>query len=1027
MNLQTKLTFIAMLFCCLAITAQETLTVSGTVLAQEDNLPIPGANIVIFGTIKGTSTDFDGKFSLKVKKGEVLQISSIGYKNRLITVENDKPLTIVLQQESNVLNEVVVVGYGSQKKSNVTGAVSKLVNKDLEQIGVARVDDALVGQVSGVNIQATEGEAGSAPTIRIRGTGSISGVSDPLIVVDGLVVDNEFLGSLDMSDVASFDVLKDAASTAIYGSRGGNGVIQIITKSGKEGKTRFSYNTFTGLKEARRSDAYTFSVARTAQAELAFNGTLSDRTRYKQLIGTDRSWQDVIFDGGTITNHSFSVRGGTKKTKFSASLGFLKDEGVLLTDNFKRYNLKLKVDSKLSKKFKVGFSLTPTLTERRRFDGSVHDILRQPSWLPLFIDENNIQYVNRLRDNGRWDNVQIGDYAVQRMFDDYDLATGQPIATGGTDISNSSNTNPAAKVLERNRTEERFRLFGSVYLNYKIIDDLEFRTSFSGDFEQRNGFRYSGVEANRNGADAAFLTTSDLNRIHLVSDNYFTYNHVFNEKHSLNAVAGFSTETFDTKTKSITGTGFTSDLSQTLDAATNISDKTSLQYETTFMSFFGRVNYAFDDKYLVSLSFRRDGSSIFGPDSKFGDFPAASVGWIISNEKFLEDSDFLSNLKFRASYGLSGNNRLNTGDVLIDTYPSIALLQATSTILDNNVIAAFDPLNLPNPDLQWEQSREVNLGIDFGFFNNRIRGAVDVYQRNNDKQLLFNPVSVTTGFAQALVNLGEVENRGIELEFQTRNIVTEDFSWSSTILASMNENELINFGDSDGQILNVDSKRAAEWINSVGNPVASFYGWVVDREIPLEFINDPFHPVGGEAQDVYVKDLNGDGLIDDDDKTILGDPYPDLVWSFSNSFRYKNLDISFMWQGSHGAEVRNMGDQYLFNHFNSSQDFDPATTPDQGFIKQKIFTNSIIQDASYISLRNVNIGYNFSNDLPETFEFFTKARVYVTGQNLLYFTADDYTGFNPEFVERTGPLTFGYQRAGSPIARTISLGLNLEF
>ncbi|WP_299678059.1 TonB-dependent receptor [uncultured Tenacibaculum sp.] len=1027
MKLQTRLTFIAMLFCWIAISAQETFTVSGTVLAQEDNQPIPGANVIIFGTIKGVSTDFDGKFSLKVKKGEVLQISSIGFKDRVITIQNNKELTIVLQPESNVLNEVVVVGYGSQKKSNVTGAVSKLVNKDLEQIGVARVDDALVGQVSGVNIQTTEGEAGSAPTIRIRGTGSISGVSDPLIVVDGLVVDNEFLGSLDMNDVASFDVLKDAASTAIYGSRGSNGVIQIITKSGKEGKTKFSYNTFTGLKEARRSDAYTFSLARTAQAELALNGALSDRTRYKQLIGTDRSWQDVIFDGGTITNHSFSVRGGTKKTKFSANLGYVHDEGVLITDDFKKYNLKLKVDTKLSDKFKVGISLTPTFTDRRRFDGSAHDILRQPSWLPLYIDENNIQFVNRLRDNGRWANVQIGDYAVQRMFDDYDLVTGQPIATGGTDISNSSNTNPAAKVLERNRTEERFRLFGSIYVNYKVTDDLEFRTSFSGDFEQRNGFRYSGVLANRNGADAAFLTTSNLNRIHLVSDNYFTYNHVFNEKHNVNAVAGFSTETFDTRTQSVTGTGFTSDISQTLDAATNISNKSSLQYETTFMSFFGRLNYAFDDKYLVSLSFRRDGSSIFGPDSKFGNFPAASVGWIASNEKFLEESNVISNLKLRASYGLSGNNRLNTGDVLINTYPSIALLQATSTIIDNNVVSAFDPLNLPNPDLQWEQSREINLGLDFGLFNNRISGGIDVYKRNNDKQLLFNPVSVTTGFAQALVNLGEVENKGIELELQTRNIVTEDFSWSSTMLASMNENELINFGDSDGQILNVDSKRAAEWINSVGNPVASFYGWVVDREIPLEFINDPFHPVGAEAQDVYVKDLNGDGLIDDDDKTILGDPYPDLVWSFSNSFRYKNLDLSFMWQGSHGAEVRNMGDQYLFNHFNSSQDFNTATTPDQEFIKQKIFTNSIIQDASYIALRNVNIGYNFSNDLPETFEFFSKARVYITGQNLLYFTADNYTGFNPEFVENTGPLTFGYQRAGSPIARTISLGLNLEF
>ena len=258
--------------------------------------------------------------------------------------------------------------------------------------------------------------------------------------------------------------------------------------------------------------------------------------------------------------------------------------------------------------------------------------------------------------------------------------------------------------------------------------------------------------------------------------------------------------------------------------------------------------------------------------------------------------------------------------------------------------------------MQWERLREINPGVDFGFFNNIVSGSLDYYERTSDQLLLNNPISSTTGFTQALVNLGEVKNSGIELELRTRNVSTENFSWNTTLIASKNKNELINFADSNGQIQSVDSKRAAEWINLEGNPISSFYGWVVDRDIPLEYLSNPYHPIGGQAQDVYVKDLNGDGLIDDEDKTILGDPYPDLVWSLTNDFKFGPVDFSFMFQGSHGAEVRNVADQYIFNHFNSSQDF-ISTTPDQGFIKQKIFTNSIIQDASYVALRTVNIGY----------------------------------------------------------------------
>jgi len=1018
MNLKLRLTTLVMCLFGLVTMAQESYILKGTVTSKEDNMPVPGVNIIVVNTTRGTSTDFDGNFSIEVSKGEVLQFSYVGYTPQTIIVDNQQVLNVSLEEDRNSLDEVVVIGYGTRKKKHLTGAVSTVVNKDLDQIAVSRVDDALVGQIAGLNVAATEGEAGSTPTIRIRGVGSLNGDSSPLIVIDGLVVDSDFLGNLDMNEVESFDVLKDAASSAIYGSRGSNGVIIITTKQGKEGKTKFTYNTYSGFKEARQSDDYYFTVAETAAAELAATGTLSNRTAYKVLLteatGVDRDWQDVVFEGGTIQSHSFSARGGSENTKFSASMGYLHDEGVLLTDDFKRYNARFKVDTKAGKNFKFGVNVAPSYTLRRRFDGSTHDILRQTPWLPLYHDENSIQFV----DFNTYPDVQIGDYALQRHFDNYDLFGDGSVLQ---DISNTSNTNPAAKVFERDRNDYKFKLAARFYGEYKILEGLKFRASFGGDYQNTFRDRWQGVESNRNGASAASYFVSNENRFHVLGEGFFTYDKSFGG-HEISAVLGFSTEKWEYEGESALGSGYTSDLIKTLSAATVLNEIESYKLEEGFRSYFARLNYVYKDKYLASFSFRRDGSSIFGVDKKYGNFPAASVGWRVSQEDFLSESEFLSNLKLRVSYGFTGNKDIDTNDAIVDLYPSIPLL---GTDVYNSQ-AAYIALNIQNPGLQWERLEEFNPGIDFGFFNNKITGSIDYYERTSDKLLLFNPVPSSTGFSEALVNLGEVKNSGFEIELRTRNITNENFSWSTTFLASMNDNELTDFADSNGQIQNVDSKRAAEWINLVGNPISSFYGWVVDSEIPLEFINDPYHPAGGQAQDVYVKDLNGDGLIDDDDKTILGSPYPDLVWSFGNDLKYKNIDLSFLFQGSHGAEIRNMGDQYLFNHFNSAQDFNTATTPNQEFIKEKIFTDAIIQNASYVALRNVTVGYNFDSDTIEKLGL-SSFRVYATGQNLLYFTADGYTGFNPESINDTSATTYGYQRAGSPVFSTVSLGVNLEF
>jgi TonB-linked SusC/RagA family outer membrane protein len=991
-------------------------TIVGTVVDKTDNSPLIGVSVYEKGTTTGTVTDFDGNYSLSVSGEEsVIVFSFVGYTPVEQVVGTAKTFDVTLEPDTESLEEVVVVGYGTQKKSHLTGAISKVVNKDMEQIAVARVDDALVGKISGVNISATDGGAGTAPTIRIRGTGSISGSSSPLIVVDGIVVDADYLGNLDMNDVASFEVLKDAASAAIYGSRGANGVIMITSKQGKAGKTKFNYNSYVGFKEARISDAYDFSLAETAAAELAYNGVLSSQTIYKQMIGVDRPWTDVIFDGGTIQNHSISARGGSENTKFSTALNYLHDEGVLLTDDYKKYSLKLKLDTKISDKFSMGVNLAPSYSDRRRFDGSTHDILRQTVWLPVYIDEETIQFV----DQSTYSDVKVGDYAMQRHFDNY-MLDGEEV-----DISNTSNVNPYAKIAERDYTYKKFKMYGSVYAKYKFTKDLNFKTTIGGSFQNTDVRRWQGPLCHRNGASNTQLYESNTNSIHLVTDNFFNYNKTIGD-HDISAILGVSAETWNTEFSEITGTDYTFDYIQNISAAGTISSAESGEYEDRLLSFTSRVNYAYKDKYLASASYRRDGSSRFGANTKYGDFAAVSVGWRLTQEDFLIDNDVIDNLKLRFSYGMTGNNAIDATTVYEENYPYLALLETSSAVVNGTSTTGFNALNIANPDLGWEKSIEYNPGIDFTLFGGLLSGSVDYYKRVSEDLILENPVSYTTGFNAALINRGEVQNSGIELELRSRVKITKDLIWTGTLIASKNENKLNDFAESNGQIQSVDSKRAAEWINQEGLPISSFYGWVVDKDIPLEYINNPFHPVGAEAQDVYVKDLNGDGIIDDEDKAVLGNPYPELLWSFSSEFTYKNFDFSFMFQGSHGAEVRNMGDQYMFNHFNSSQDFDTTITPDQGFIKEKIFTNDIVQDASYVSLRNVNIGYTFGEGLLGR-TFIEKARVYVSAQNLLYLTADDYTGYNPESVDETSPTTYGYQLAGSPIYRTISVGFNLDF
>ena len=540
------------------------------------------------------------------------------------------------------------------------------------------------------------------------------------------------------------------------------------------------------------------------------------------------------------------------------------------------------------------------------------------------------------------------------------------------------------------------------------------------------------------GASRAQYNLQNRSRTRIVSDNTLSYSKNFGN-HELDFLAGMTIQQRKSSQSEVTGNGFSNDLIKNLQGATAIANFSEVNTELRKIGYFGRVNYAFNDKYLVSASYRRDGSSVFGVNSKWGNFPSVSAGWNVAKENFLNDVEAISNLKFRVSYGLTGAENFNVGNDLVNIWPYLALLNNSNAITNGSIAAGVSPLNIANTLLQWEASEEFNPGVDFGFFNNRISGSLDYYRRTSNKLLLNNPVSYVTGFNGGIVNLGKVENSGWELELRTRNVIKENFSWNTTFIASTNKNELLEFGNSNNALIEDDYGRNSQWINRIGEPISSFWGFVVDTdkyddtEFRTKYVDSPWNRINGEAEDTIVKDLNGDGIITNDDKTILGNPYPDLVYSFTNEFKFGDFDFSFMIQGSLGAQVNNIGDEYFYNWFGNrtrsggeAQAVADGLVPHESFIQEKVLTSEVIASADYFSLRNVNLGYNFSEDVTSKLGI-SSLRLYATGQNLLYITASDYHGFNPEHIDGSNPRAYGSQRAGTPIFKTYTLGMNIEF
>jgi TonB-linked SusC/RagA family outer membrane protein len=983
--------------------------ISGTVLDSESNQPIPGVSVLIKGTTTGSLTDLEGKYEVTAKAEDVLAFTYVGYTSQEIVVGSQTVIDIKLVVQSELIEGIVVVGYGTQKKSHLTGAVSKVSGNGLEQIPVSRADEALIGKISGVTIQTTDAKVGASPTIRVRGIGSITADASPLVVMDGVAVNSSYLGSIDMNDVESVEVLKDAASAAIYGSRGGNGIIMITTKQGKAGKTKFSFNSYYGTKFTPKYQTVP-SIADWTQATVDYYGKMTDEATYINMLGVETNWTDVMFDGGVIQSYSLSALGGNDKTKFAVSGSYLSDGGVLLTDNFKKMNFRLNVDTKVNKTIEFGGNIYASYTSQREFPIGVHDAIRQSPWLPLYLDESTMPYVNKTK----YPAVQIGDYAYEVYFDGYVL----PGNTTGTTISSTTNESALAKVQERENYNYNFKLFSNTYMKLNLAKGLSFKTSIAADYNNVQSEKWVGTKLLAGSAGSSSSYNTYVNT-HLVNENIFSYDKEVG-KSSFGAVAGYAMEKWFYYMSGESGTGYKFDYIHTINAATTIASATTIKEEELLQAFIGRVNYAYDDKYLLSLSGRYDGSSRFGKDNKFGFFPAASVGWRVSEEEFLKGNKYVSNLKARFSYGVTGNN---TG---IGRYGSIARLTPVTAAINGTAVPGYNPANIENPELRWEKSVEIGPGFDLGLLKNRITISFDYYIRSSKDLLLDQEIPSMTGFTTTTVNIGEVKNSGFELELNGSIISTSDFTWTASANLSHNTNELVDFAGANGLISYVDVKRPAEYIALEGNPISSFYGYIYEKDVPNEYLKKALYPIGATSQDCYVKDINGDGVITSDDRTILGSPYPTLVWGFTNQLNYKGFDLSFTFQGSHGAKVRNLDPQYIENQFSNNMDY-VTTFPDASKVREKIYTDYCVQDASYVSLRSLNLGYSLPKTIASRIGM-TKARVYVSGQNLLYLMGSDYTSFNPEGVtDYSSPLRAGYQVGAAPISKAVTVGVNLEF
>lgn len=1002
--MQIKLTFIITLFIfsLTGFSYAQNLEISGTV-KDENNMPLPGVNILVKGTARGVQADFDGNYIISASKGDVLIYSFVGYATQEIPVVDETNININLDLNTSALDEVIVVGYGTSTKRNLTDNVASVSAGEINDIPIPSVQSTLAAKAAGVQVTQVNGKAESGIKVRVRGVSTISSSQEPLYVVDGIPIINSDenindspinpLISLNPDDIASIEILKDASSAAIYGARGTNGVVLITTKRGKSGDTKVSLSTSYGWSEATNKrdflnteqyvelirEAY-LNVGKTeADVTNDLNDIAENEADWKNAA-VNTNWQDLALVEGAVQTLNLSASGGSEKTQFFLSTGYNKTDAIIRGNNLERYSFRSNIDHNVSDKLQIGVtsSISKTQINRLANDNQFSTPLQAIAQLP---------FTKPFLDNG--------------------------VPNPDTFYYNFLNQEYNAE-----NTTTIWRTIANAYAQYQIIPSLSFRSELGYDLNVQTAETFDG-QLTESQSVGGFGRANSVQNEKYTLNNYFNFFTTISDDVNLEATAGMSFEDDRRRQQDVQGQGFPSDDLRTVDSASEIVGGGSSRTQFTFLSYFGRVNFNVLDKYLFKGSLRYDGSSRFGKDEQYGLFPAVSGAWIMSDEDFLKDSDILTLLKLRASWGVTGNAGI--GD-----FASRSLIDGESY----NGRPALEPTQLGDPSLKWETTIQYDFGLDFGFANNRISGQIDYYSKTTSDLILDEPIPSTSGYNSLTRNVGELKNTGIELVLDTKNVVGTDFRWSSSFNISYNKNEVTKLPG--GDIV------SGENIVRKDEILASFY--------IVEYAGAD--PNNGDA--LYVSNsLNADGTRDKTltndynsaTRVVLGSPFPDLIAGFTNNLYYKNFDFSFTFQGQWGASIYNGGgrfqsangdyyDNQSIDQLNRWQNpGDITNVPQARFLAGNGSQNSsrYLQGADFIRLRNLTLGFTLPDSFNKSLNI-DELRIYFTGVNILTFT--NYSDYDPEStydIDANSNINVGTAFYSAPPAKTYTVGVNFQF
>ena len=1053
MKIKTQLTLLFVLF-GLTFTIAQT-NVGGTVIGA-DGQPIPGATVIVQETGDGVISDFDGKFSIVVENGQNIEVSYIGFGTQIVEFTNQDTLSFTLIQNLNKLDEIVVTGYGTRKRSQLTGAIAKIGGDEVAAVQTARIDDALAGKLAGVLIQNQDGSPGAAPKIQIRAASSISGASNPLVVVDGYPISGG-IQSINPNDIQSIEVLKDAASAAIYGSRGANGVVLVTTKKGTSGATKFSYSTYASTSSKYRENILLSgpewaAVAREEIAAGNWTSTVATKdaafleyrlSAYENSPGAI-SPEDWLFQNGYTQSHDFSMRGGSDDVKYFASVGYQDIEGVVLTQGYERINFRTNLDAKLNDKISAGISVNGFSSTRDILGHNMRDLLRAYGVHPIYHTAESIAFVQQLDAEAQ----RLGLAAFDRGYRGsgyeansiYGLEPGMAAqdwhyGRANNGIGGSGDAGPAAKLDNVESWEKQYFANLNGYLQYEIIDGLNVKTVLGGDIRDSQAYshRLLGYDSRARNSQT-FMRQTDLKVSTLLSETTLNFAKKIGN-HDVSAVAGFEVQSTKLYGTALRGVNVPDEAILNFNLLEPSDISVSERKETRVReSVFGRVNYSYNDRYLASVSLRRDGDSRFGANNKYETFPAFSVGWNIHNESFLENNERLSQLKLRFSRGSLGTTSF------LGSYNSLSLLSPAATIYGTGYLI---PSNSPNPDLTWQTNTETNYGIDLGLFNNYLTLGVDYYTSDIEDILINQAQSEVLGNPSSVLNVGDVTSSGLEFELGAVLVENGGFSWNMNANLATVNTEITDLGGLDElpQQIFGQSGRGAVFRNYVGGEIGEMWGLETIGEVEMEYLADGTRHPNSMTGESYVVDQNGDGVIDrtksvedGGDLVKIGQNTPDFYWGMSHNISFDNFDMSLQFQGSHGADVYNIDPLYYGSQWGGRLDnsrIDPngdriAEHNGEYLERNRNQTDAVLQDASFIALRNLTIGYTFDSTLIDNLGL-NSVRAYLAGTNLLYIMGEDYTSYNPEGVKGTDPTIYGAQVGASPVVRSFTLGLNVNF